>query len=69
MRSDPQTENIPIIVVTGKDITQDDRRFIVGEIAKVIRKGDLLMSDLEIRLRQTLEEIGVNPTSGEDTVN
>lgn len=69
MRSNPQTEHIPIIVVTGKDMTREDRRFVIGEIAKVIRKGDLLMSDLEVHLRQTLEEIGVNPTSGKNTVN
>lgn len=66
MRSNPKTEDIPIVVVTGKDMTPNDRRFIIGEIAKVIRKGDLLMSDLETRLRQTLEEIGVNPNSGKD---
>jgi CheY-like chemotaxis protein len=69
MRSNPQTEHIPIVVVTSKDMTSDDRRFVIGEIAKVIRKGDLLMSDLETRLRQTLEEIGVNPDSGKNTVN
>jgi signal transduction histidine kinase len=68
VRANPETENIPIVVVTGKDMTRDDRRFIVGEIAKVIRKGDLLMSDLETRLRETLEEIGVNPTSGENII-
>lgn len=69
MRSNPQTENIPIIVITGKDMTPNDRRFVIGEIAKVIRKGDLLMSDLETRLKQTLKEIGVNPSSGKDIVN
>jgi DNA-binding response OmpR family regulator/two-component sensor histidine kinase len=69
MRSNPDTENIPIIVITGKDMTPGDRRFIVGEIANVIRKGDLLMSDLETRLRQTLEEIGVNPNSGKDIIS
>jgi len=68
IRADKRTEHIPIVVITGKDMSPDDRRFIIGEIAKVIRKGDLLMSDLETRLTQTLEEIGVNPKSGEDTV-
>ncbi|MDQ4120527.1 MAG: response regulator [Acidobacteriota bacterium] len=66
MRSSSQTEHIPVIVITGKDITQSDRRLIIGEIANVIRKGELLMSDLEMRLRHTLEEIGVNPSSGEN---
>jgi CheY-like chemotaxis protein len=69
IRANPETENIPIVVVTGKDMTSSDRRFVIGEIAKVIRKGDLLMSDLETRLRETLEEIGVNPTSGENTIS
>ncbi|HEY8562149.1 MAG TPA: response regulator [Pyrinomonadaceae bacterium] len=61
VRSNPQTENLPIIVITGKDMTPDDKLFISNEIADVIRKGDLMMSDLETRLRQTLEEIGVKP--------
>ena len=61
VRSNPQTEGIPIIVITGKDMTPDDKLFISNEIADVIRKGDLMMSDLETRLRQTLEEIGVKP--------
>ena len=69
MRSNPATEQIPIVVITGRDMTPEDRRFIIGEIADVIRKGDLLMSDLETRLRQTLEEIGVNPTSGKNIVD
>jgi len=61
VRSNPNTEGVPIIVITGKDMTPDDKLFISNEIANVIRKGDLMMSDLETRLRQTLEEIGVKP--------
>lgn len=61
VRSNPETEGVPIIVITGKDMTLEDKQFISNEIANVIRKGDLMMSDLETRLRQTLEEIGVKP--------
>jgi signal transduction histidine kinase len=67
-RSDPETADVPVIVVTGKDVTHDDRRLISGEIAEVIRKGELLLSDVASRLRETLEELGVEPTDGEDTV-
>ena len=42
-------------------MTSEDKLFIKNEIADVIRKGDLMMSDLETRLGQTLEKIGVNP--------
>jgi DNA-binding response OmpR family regulator/anti-sigma regulatory factor (Ser/Thr protein kinase) len=68
LRSDPATENMPVLVVTGKDMTRDDRKFISGQISDVIRKGDLLMSDLETRLRETLEDVGVKPIHGEDLV-
>ncbi len=67
-RSDPQTADVPVLVVTGRDITPGDRKLISGEIAEVIRKGELLLSDVASRLRDTLEELGVEPTDGEDTV-
>jgi signal transduction histidine kinase len=63
-RSDPRMSDIPVLVVTGKDITPDDRRLISGEIADVIRKGELLLSDVEARLRDTLEDLGVKPSDG-----
>jgi hypothetical protein len=34
-----------------------------GQIANVIRKGDLLLPDLETRLSAALEQHGVKPTS------
>ena len=67
LRSDPRTEHTPILVVTGKDMTPEDRKLILGQITNVIRKGDLMMSDLESRLRDTLEHLGVKPTHGEDS--
>lgn len=69
LRSNPQTEQTPIIVVTGKDLTSDDRRLISGQIADVIRKGDLLISDVASRLRATLTAPGVTPTDGTNTVS
>ena len=66
LRSDPATEDMPILVITGMDMTPRDRQFILGQISEVIRKGDLLMSDLETRLRETLEDVGVKPIHGQD---
>ncbi|HEV2798979.1 MAG TPA: response regulator [Pyrinomonadaceae bacterium] len=67
LRSEPQTAHTPVVIITGKDMMPEDRRLISGQIANVIRKGDLLMSGLEQRLRETLEEIGVEPSNGKDT--
>ncbi|HYG62200.1 MAG TPA: response regulator [Thermoanaerobaculia bacterium] len=64
LRSDPRTEHVPIMVITGKDMTSEDRLFVLGQITDVIRKGDLLMSGIDTRLREALEHIGVNPSHG-----
>lgn len=69
LRSDPRTEDVPILVITGKDMTPEDRTFILKQISDVIRKGDLLMSDLESRLRETLEQLGVRPSHGQDSAD
>ena len=61
LRANPATEHTPVLVITGKDLTPADRRLIADQIADVIRKGDLLMPDLQSRLRETLEELGVKP--------
>jgi hypothetical protein len=66
LRSEPETVQTPIIVITGKDLLAEDRHFISGQIADVIRKGDLMLSNLDERLRETLEEIGVEPTNGKN---
>ncbi|HEV2864447.1 MAG TPA: response regulator [Pyrinomonadaceae bacterium] len=63
-RSDPRAADIPVVIVTGKDITPDDRSLISGQIADVIRKGELLMTDVASRLRETLEGLGVKPSDG-----
>ncbi|HLM56560.1 MAG TPA: response regulator [Pyrinomonadaceae bacterium] len=63
-RSDPRAADIPVVIVTGKDITPDDRSLIYGQIADVIRKGELLMTDVASRLRETLEGLGVKPSDG-----
>jgi CheY-like chemotaxis protein len=67
LRTDPRTEHVPILVITGRDMTPDDRKLILGQITEVIRKGDLMMSDLESRLRESLEHLGVRPTHAEDS--
>jgi CheY-like chemotaxis protein/nitrogen-specific signal transduction histidine kinase len=69
LRTNEATAHTPVIVITSKDVTNEDRNLMRGQIADVIRKGDLLMPDLESRLRETLEEIGVKPSHGEDTVS
>jgi CheY-like chemotaxis protein len=67
-RSDPRATDIPVFIVTGKDLTPDDRSLISGQIAEVIRKGELLMTDVASRLREALETLGVKPSDGESHI-
>lgn len=64
LRSQSGTAHTPIVIITGKDLMEEDRRLVSGQIADVIRKGDLMLTDLDVRLRETLAEIGVTPTNG-----
>jgi signal transduction histidine kinase len=64
IRADEHLAHVPLLVITGKDLTSSDRRLIAGQLANVIRKGDLLMSDLGSRLRRTLQALGVAPPHG-----
>ena len=64
LRSQSETAHTPIVIITGKDLMEEDRRLVSGQIADVIRKGDLMLTDLDVRLRETLAEIGVTPTNG-----
>lgn len=68
LRADKKNEQTPVVVITGKDLTAEDRRLISGQIADVIRKGDLLISDIASRLRDTLTALGVTPADGKNTV-
>jgi DNA-binding response OmpR family regulator len=66
LRANPTTESVPIVVITGKDLRPADRRLMSGQIADVIRKGDLLLPDLDARLQAALEHFGVRPTNGDN---
>jgi CheY-like chemotaxis protein len=61
LRTNPSTAKTPIIVITGREVTPEDRRLMSGQIADVIRKGDLLMPNVEVRLREVLDDLGIIP--------
>jgi GAF domain-containing protein/CheY-like chemotaxis protein/HAMP domain-containing protein len=46
LKSDPETRDIPVIVVTAKDITEADRERLNGHIGALLRKGPLTESEL-----------------------
>ncbi|MBN2556026.1 MAG: pyridoxal-phosphate dependent enzyme [Anaerolineales bacterium] len=46
LKENPATASIPIIVITAKSLTAQERRILEGQIARFMLKGDLLDEDL-----------------------
>ena len=39
MRANPEWQDIPVIVLTAKDLTEEDRRVLSGRVEQVVSKG------------------------------
>jgi CheY-like chemotaxis protein len=52
LQADPRTATIPVVVLTAKSLTAEDRRRLEGRIEFVAGKGELDLSWLESRLAQ-----------------
>jgi CheY-like chemotaxis protein len=39
LKADPATADIPVVVLTAKDMTPDDRRRLAGQISHLAQKG------------------------------
>jgi threonine synthase len=51
LKNERVTQQVPVIVVTAKDLTLDEKKRLEGQISRLMTKGDFLNEDL-------LEEIG-----------
>jgi threonine synthase len=56
LRLDPRTKDIPIVVVSAKDITADERRRLNGHIQAVYQKGSLTPRRFVDQVIQVIEE-------------
>ncbi|WP_244937351.1 hybrid sensor histidine kinase/response regulator, partial [Methylobacterium crusticola] len=51
LRARPEWRDIPVVVLTAKDVTAEDRRRLAGQADRVLQKGQLSLSDLAATLR------------------
>ena len=63
LRARPAWRDIPVVVLTAKDITADDRRRLAGQADRVISKGALRLADLAQEVRSLVGMPEVNPTA------
>jgi threonine synthase len=54
LQSNPQTADIPVIVVTAKELTQAEKERLKGHIQKLMQKGDFMSDDLSDEVRALL---------------
>ena len=55
LRQRPESRAIPVIVLTSKDITDEDRRRLNGHVEKIIQKGAIGWEELLSEIRQLLK--------------
>ena len=46
LRKRPDGRNIPVVVITAKDLTEEDRRRLNGSVSRVLQKGTYRIEDL-----------------------
>jgi CheY-like chemotaxis protein len=46
LRGDPLVDEVPIVVLTAKDMTQEDRERLAGHISYMARKGSVANAEL-----------------------
>jgi CheY-like chemotaxis protein len=51
LRKRPECRQVPVVVITAKDITEQDRKRLNGQVARVMQKASLRMEDLVREVR------------------
>ena len=55
LRKRPECRQVPVVVITAKDITEQDRQRLNGQVARVMQKGTFQMEDLVREVREVGE--------------
>ena len=54
LQNDPETADIPIIVVTAKELTTEEKERLNGHIQSLMQKGDFMSDELMDEIRSLL---------------
>jgi CheY-like chemotaxis protein len=64
VRTYEQLKNVPVLIITAKDVQDEDRTRLNGRIAAIIEKGPRQREDLLQEVRQTLRRRRKLPAPG-----
>jgi len=51
LRKRPECRQVPVVVITAKDITEEDRKRLNGQVARILQKSGLSMQELVGQVR------------------
>lgn len=54
-RQRPDCRQVPVIVITAKDLTVEDRKRLDGQVTRILQKASMRTADLVAEIRATLE--------------
>jgi CheY-like chemotaxis protein len=54
LRKREDCRDVPVIVITAKDLTDEDRRRLNGEVARILQKGAISSDELLSEIRSLL---------------
>ncbi|WP_262967213.1 response regulator, partial [Methylobacter psychrophilus] len=58
LRNDPATAQIPIIIVTSKRLTTEDRQMLDGNVKAILEKAEFRYENMAIEVRRALQKRG-----------
>ncbi|MFH2092176.1 MAG: response regulator [Pseudomonadota bacterium] len=58
LRSHPATENLPVIVVTAKDLTPDEKEKLEQQVSSILVKSNATATQLILNIKKILTRIG-----------
>jgi CheY-like chemotaxis protein len=68
VRNNPKTRNLPVIVVTAKDLTPEDKQKLSGNVSSVLAKSDTTSTLLLEKIKKTIDGIEKNNTGSTEYV-
>ena len=63
LRTRPEWYEIPVVVLTAKDVTADDFRHLAGQADRVMQKAGLSFADLSATLRAFCDAAPADPSA------
>lgn len=59
IRQNPNWESIPILVITSKDLTDEEHQYLAGKVEEILQKGNMVL-DLESFLSEVRREVAAH---------